>query len=97
VLTGAGALPVYGAAVRGVGEEARNGLSGRATPVSCSSPPGLPVEDSMEEKRPGAPGHRSVKTTMIYTHVLNRGGLGVRSPADGLLGAAPLPGRSERK
>ena len=22
--------------------------------------------------------------TMIYTHVLNRGGLGVRSPADGL-------------
>ena len=30
-------------------------------------------------------GHRSVATTMIYTHVLNRGGLGVRSPAD-LLG-----------
>jgi site-specific recombinase XerD len=28
-------------------------------------------------------GHRSVKTTMIYTHVLNRGGLGVRSPLDG--------------
>ena len=27
-------------------------------------------------------GHRSVKTTMIYTHVLNRGGLTVRSPAD---------------
>lgn len=27
-------------------------------------------------------GHRSVKTTMIYTHVLNRGGLGVRSPMD---------------
>ena len=27
-------------------------------------------------------GHRSVKTTMIYTHVLNRGGRGVRSPAD---------------
>jgi integrase len=27
-------------------------------------------------------GHRSVRTTMIYTHVLNRGGLGVRSPAD---------------
>ncbi len=25
-------------------------------------------------------GHRSVETTMIYTHVLNRGGLGVRSP-----------------
>jgi site-specific recombinase XerD len=27
-------------------------------------------------------GHRSVTTTMIYTHVLNKGGLGVRSPAD---------------
>ena len=27
-------------------------------------------------------GHRSVSTTMIYTHVLNRGGLGVRSPLD---------------
>lgn len=27
-------------------------------------------------------GHRSVKTTMIYTHVLNRGGRGVRSPID---------------
>jgi hypothetical protein len=25
-----------------------------------------------------------VSTTMIYTHVLNRGGLGVRSPADDL-------------
>jgi site-specific recombinase XerD len=27
-------------------------------------------------------GHRDVSTTMIYTHVLNRGGLAVRSPAD---------------
>ncbi len=27
-------------------------------------------------------GHRNVNTTMIYTHVLNRGGLGVRSPLD---------------
>jgi integron integrase len=31
-------------------------------------------------------GHRDVKTTMIYTHVLNRGGCGVQSPADGLFG-----------
>ena len=29
-------------------------------------------------------GHKNVQVTMIYTHVLNRGGLGVRSPADGL-------------
>jgi integron integrase len=27
-------------------------------------------------------GHEDVKTTMIYTHVLNRGGLAVRSPLD---------------
>ena len=29
-------------------------------------------------------GHSDVQTTMIYTHVLNRGGRGVRSPADAL-------------
>ncbi len=29
-------------------------------------------------------GHRDVSTTMIYTHVLNRGGRGVLSPIDGL-------------
>jgi integron integrase len=28
-------------------------------------------------------GHKDVRTTMIYTHVLNRGGHGVRSPLDG--------------
>jgi site-specific recombinase XerD len=29
-------------------------------------------------------GHKDVSTTMIYTHVLNRGGKGVFSPADRL-------------
>ena len=29
-------------------------------------------------------GHKDVETTMIYTHVLNRGGRGVASPLDGL-------------
>ena len=27
-------------------------------------------------------GHRDVSTTMLYTHVLNKGGLGVTSPVD---------------
>jgi site-specific recombinase XerD len=29
-------------------------------------------------------GHSDVKTTMVYTHVLNRGGRGVRSPLDAM-------------
>ncbi|MEO7330996.1 MAG: integron integrase [Minicystis sp.] len=42
-------------------------------------------------------GHRDVSTTMIYTHVLNRGGLGVRSPLDGLLSRKPRGGREGKK
>jgi integrase len=33
-------------------------------------------------------GHNDVSTTMIYTHVLNRGGKGVRSPLDRLTSVA---------
>lgn len=29
-------------------------------------------------------GHKSVATTMIYTHLMRKKGLGVRSPLDGL-------------
>ena len=37
-------------------------------------------------------GHKDVSTT-VYTHVLNRGGRGVRSPADALTGVSgPWPG-----
>jgi site-specific recombinase XerD len=32
--------------------------------------------------------HKDVRTTMIYTHVLNRGGRGAKRPAE-LLGIAP--------
>ncbi len=35
-------------------------------------------------------GHRHVSTTMVYTHVLNQGGRGVRGPADAL-GISPDP------
>jgi integron integrase len=40
-------------------------------------------------------GHRDIRTTMIYTHVLNRGAFGVRSPADRLRGlgdSGPIDG-----
>jgi integron integrase len=41
-------------------------------------------------------GHRDVSTTMIYTHVLNRGGRGVRSPLDGLSGISRVRGEGAR-
>ncbi len=36
-------------------------------------------------------GHRDVKTTMIYTHVLDRGPLGIQSPFDKLEPKKPTP------
>ncbi len=41
-------------------------------------------------------GHRDVPTTMIYAHAPNRGGQGVRSPVDDLVGErqSACPARS---
>ena len=44
-------------------------------------------------------GHADVSTTMIYTHVLNRGGKAVQSPLDGLAGrnaGTPAPSNTAR-
>lgn len=42
-------------------------------------------------------GHTDVKTTQIYTHVLNRGGMGVVSPLDAAVGARPNPAAALRR
>jgi integrase len=42
-------------------------------------------------------GHKNVTTTMIYTHVLNRPGLGVRSPIDEKAGQEDGPEHGRRK
>jgi integron integrase len=42
-------------------------------------------------------GHRDLETTMIYTHVLQRGPLGVASPADRLWRRSPPPGAPPRR
>jgi len=41
-------------------------------------------------------GHRSVRTTQIYTHVLNRGPAGIPSPADSLISLRPRANLSTR-
>lgn len=53
-----------------------------ATPLrpTCSSPA------TNIRTVPQLLGHRDVSTTMIYTHVLNRGPAGVRSPVDAMFG-----------
>ena len=42
-------------------------------------------------------GHKDVSTTMVYTHVLNRGTLGVKSPADWLTTAPRISRTSSSK
>ena len=64
----------------------------RSTPLPTS--PGIPAWMDARMARYQAKAYsidtsgiftdKDVKTTMIYTHVLNRGGKSVRSPADGL-------------
>jgi hypothetical protein len=52
-----------------------------ALAVGEARPPDAPEPPRHPHGR-GAPGHRDVTTTMIYTHVLNRGAKAVRSPLD---------------
>jgi hypothetical protein len=47
-------------------------------------------EHMSDAKAPKLLGHEDVSTTMIYTHVLNKGGKGVSSPLDRI---AHLPGK----
>ncbi len=42
-------------------------------------------------------GHSDVSPTMIYTHVLNKGGRGVMSPLDRETRIAPVPHKVEEQ
>ena len=49
---------------------------------------GTHIPQSLRRQQDGLLGHRDVRTTMIYTHVLNRGAGAERSPADRLIAVA---------
>ncbi len=81
--------PVEGALLLSAGRpRSRRSPSGGAPPrrgiIPAPAPSAATTCASTTSRRPsGAPlCHRSGEATMVYTHVLNRGGRGVQSPAD---------------
>ena len=59
------------------------GAAGRRPPHIAIAPEPAPVRPASSGTVQELPGHKSAKTAMIYTHVLNKGCQGVTSPVDG--------------
>jgi len=70
--------------IRGPHRTRARGLACPQSPRPCAHPfPAFVTPCRLRDPRELL-GHKDVRTTMIYTHVLNKGGLGVRSPVDAL-------------